>query len=83
MWSPSVARATQRRRVLRSPRPKRGAGLPAFTIGAFCAALGKRHPDQDKQLRLTHRNSADPLADARALALLGVRAWILPDAPQP
>ena len=45
------------------------------TLRAVCAALGKRHPDQDRLLQLTPSNVNRLITDRATFRALGVRVW--------
>ena len=51
------------------------------SLGAVCARLGKRHPDQYLVLALTQRNYRQLLAEADAFAAVGVTVWRVPPGP--
>lgn len=47
--------------------------FPRYAMAAVCAALGKRHPDQDRILQLTHTNFRQLLAEQSRFEELGLR----------
>lgn len=49
------------------------------TIGQVCAALGKRHPDQNTTLQFTQRNYAAIVRDHVDFRSLGVDVFLFPD----
>ena len=48
------------------------------TLAQVCAQLGKRHPHQERTLRLTRVNAKAVLSDRAQFAPLGVRVWRAP-----
>lgn len=52
--------------------------LPVRGLEAVCAALGKRHPNQDTTLQLTRVNYVRLLNEPAVFRPLGVRAWTAP-----
>lgn len=52
--------------------------FPLDRLGPVCAALGKRHPDQNGQLQFTRRNWWAIRDDPRTFERLGVRIWLPP-----
>lgn len=63
-----------------SPR-SRNLALPASPSGAVCAALGKRHPNQDVVLQLTERNYRQLLAERDDFTPHGVEVTDLTSLP--
>ena len=52
--------------------------LPARGLAPICAALGKRHPNQDTTLQLTRTNYVRLIGEPRTFRPLGVRVWLAP-----
>jgi hypothetical protein len=55
------------------------AQLPARRLAEVGAALGKRHPNQDRSLQLTRANYMRLLGEPTTFRPLGVRVWRAPD----
>jgi hypothetical protein len=53
--------------------------LPARRLADVCAALGKRHPQQDTTLQLTRANYIRIISEPAVFRPLGARTWRAPD----
>jgi hypothetical protein len=53
--------------------PKAVLVFPREAMGAICAMLGKRHPNQARTLQLTHRNYQQLLIERERFEQVGLK----------